>query len=94
VRLRNLREPPGRTPEGHDSTRHPKARFRRAIEGRRSRLTPSEPPLTCAECGREPREDESAKVEWRAYPDVNDDLPVFCSECAALREGSRRWLST
>ena len=35
-------------------------------------------PLVCAECGREPRDDENAVDEWRAYLDVNDDLPVFC----------------
>jgi hypothetical protein len=26
-------------------------------------------PLICAECGREPREDENAADEWRAYLD-------------------------
>jgi DNA-directed RNA polymerase subunit RPC12/RpoP len=39
-------------------------------------------PLVCAECGREPRDDENAAEEWRAYLDINDDLPVFCPECA------------
>jgi hypothetical protein len=48
--------------------------------------SPSEPAgrpvLTCAECGREPRNDENAAEEWRAYLDIDDDLPVFCPECA------------
>ena len=35
-------------------------------------------PLVCAECGRKPRDDENAADEWRAYLDVDDDLPVFC----------------
>jgi hypothetical protein len=34
------------------------------------------------ECGREPREDENAADEWRAYRDIDDELPVFCPECA------------
>jgi hypothetical protein len=41
-----------------------------------------EQPLTCAECGREPREGENAADEWRAYHDISDELPVFCPECA------------
>jgi hypothetical protein len=39
-------------------------------------------PLICAECGREPREDENAADEWRAYRDVSDESPVFCPQCA------------
>jgi len=35
-------------------------------------------PLTCAECGREPGEDENAADKWRAYPDISDEMPVFC----------------
>jgi hypothetical protein len=31
--------------------------------------------LVCAECGREPREDEKAADEWRAYRDISDALP-------------------
>ena len=27
----------------------------------------NEQPLTCAECGREPREDENAEDDWRTY---------------------------
>jgi hypothetical protein len=38
-------------------------------------------PLTCAECGREPRENENAADEWRAHLDVEDELPVFCPGC-------------
>jgi hypothetical protein len=30
-------------------------------------------PLTCAECGREPRDEENAADEWRAYLDVYAD---------------------
>jgi hypothetical protein len=47
-----------------------------------------EHPLTCAECGREPRNDENAADEWRAYPDVSDELPVFCPECAEREFGA------
>jgi hypothetical protein len=28
------------------------------------------------------RNDENAAEEWRAYLDDEDDLPVFCPECA------------
>lgn len=38
--------------------------------------------LVCAEWGREPRPDENAAEEWRAYLDVDNALPVFCPECA------------
>jgi hypothetical protein len=38
--------------------------------------------LACAESGREPREDENAADEWRAYSDGVGELPVFCPECA------------
>jgi DNA-directed RNA polymerase subunit RPC12/RpoP len=38
--------------------------------------------LSCAECGRQSRDDENAADEWRAYLDINDDLPVFCPDCA------------
>ena len=31
---------------------------------------------------------KTAADEWRAYPDVDDDLPVFCPECAAREFGS------
>jgi hypothetical protein len=44
-------------------------------------------PLTCAECGREPGEDVKAEDEWRVYLDVDDGLPVFCPECAAVEFG-------
>ena len=33
--------------------------------------------LVCAECGPQPRDDENAPDEWRAYFDVDEDLPVF-----------------
>jgi hypothetical protein len=42
--------------------------------------------LVCAECGREPRDDENAAEAWRAYLDV-DDLPVFCPECTEREFG-------
>jgi hypothetical protein len=41
----------------------------------------------CAECCREPRDDENAADEWRAYRDVDDELPVFCPECAEREFG-------
>ena len=41
----------------------------------------------CAECNRKPRPDENAADEWRAYLDVDDDLPVFCPECAGREFG-------
>jgi hypothetical protein len=43
---------------------------------------PDDQPLTCAECGREPRDDENPQDEWRAYRDISNELPVFCPECA------------
>jgi hypothetical protein len=39
--------------------------------------------LACAECGREPREDENAEDESRAYARRRDELHTFCPECAA-----------
>jgi hypothetical protein len=30
----------------------------------------------------QPRHDENAAEEWRAYPTFDDGLPVFCPECA------------
>ncbi len=42
----------------------------------------------CAECGREPRDDKNAAEEWRAYLDINDDLPVFCPEFAEREFGA------
>jgi hypothetical protein len=42
----------------------------------------------CAECGCEPRDDENAADEWRAYLDVDNELPVFCPECAEREFGS------
>jgi hypothetical protein len=47
-----------------------------------------EQPLIGAECGREPREDEYAADEWRAYRDISDELAVFFPECV-----SREWVS-
>ena len=32
-------------------------------------------------------DDENAADEWRAYRDVDDDLPVFCPECAEREFG-------
>jgi hypothetical protein len=49
-------------------------------------LTETEPP-TCAECGPDPREDENAADEWRAYSDGVGELHVFCPECAAREFG-------
>ena len=51
---------------------------------------PAEAPLVCAECGRQPRDDENAADEWRAYLDVDDDLQVFCPECAEREFGTGR----
>ena len=47
----------------------------------------AEAPIVCAECGRQPRDDENLADEWRAYLDVDDDLPVFCPECAEREFG-------
>jgi hypothetical protein len=38
-------------------------------------------PLTCAECGRESREDENAEDDWRTYYEVGDGVTP-CPECA------------
>jgi hypothetical protein len=43
--------------------------------------------LACAESGREPREDENAADEWRAYSDGVGELHVFCPECAEREFG-------
>ena len=40
-----------------------------------------------AVAGRQPRADENPADEWRAYRDVDDDLPVFCPECAEREFG-------
>ena len=37
---------------------------------------------------RAPLEDENAADEWRAYRDVDDDLRVFCPECAERKFGT------
>jgi hypothetical protein len=46
-------------------------------------------PLICAECGREPRDDENAADEWCCYSDGAGELVTFCPECAE-REFARR----
>jgi hypothetical protein len=51
------------------------------------RNRPAEAPLVCAECGRQPRDDENAADEWRANAGVDDELHVFCKECAAAEFG-------
>jgi hypothetical protein len=43
--------------------------------------------LVCAECDRKPRDNENPADEWRAYLDIDDDLPVFCPECAEREFG-------
>jgi hypothetical protein len=43
-------------------------------------------PLRCAECGRQPCDDEKAEDEWRAYSD-GLELFTFCSECAEREFG-------
>jgi hypothetical protein len=48
-----------------------------------------EAPLSCVECGREPRADENADDEWRAYSDGVGELIVFCPECARREFGAR-----
>ena len=47
---------------------------------------PTAEALACAECGRQPRDDENAADEWRAYLDVDDDLR--CSARSAPSAGS------
>ena len=44
-------------------------------------------PLTCAECGREPREGENAEDEWRAYLADDEEMHTFCPECAEREFG-------
>ncbi len=38
-------------------------------------------PPRCANCGREPREDEKPGDEWRVYSDGVGELVIFCPEC-------------
>ena len=42
----------------------------------------------CAECGRQPRDDENAADEWRVFSDGHHYLHVFCPECAEREFGS------
>ena len=51
-------------------------------------MTNADEPLSCAECGRQPQDEENPAEEWRAYLDVDDELPVFCPECAKREFGS------
>jgi hypothetical protein len=53
----------------------------------RDHWTTDELSLTRAECGRKPRDDENTAEEWRAFLDIDDDLPVFCPECAEREFG-------
>ena len=64
----------------------------RALQPFRIRVagTDANHPPVCAECGRQPRDDENPADEWRAYLYVDDDLPVFCPECAG-REFDEAW---
>jgi hypothetical protein len=39
-------------------------------------------PLICAECGREPREDENAEDDLRRYYEGVGDGVTLCPECA------------
>jgi hypothetical protein len=39
-------------------------------------------PLICAECGREPGEDENAEDDWRTYYEGVGDGVTLCAECA------------
>ena len=42
----------------------------------------------CAECGRQPRQDENAADEWRPYAGVDDELLVFCRAPPGRPEGT------
>ena len=53
-----------------------------ASQPQEERDPPAEGPPVCAECGRQRPDDENAAEDWRAYLDVDDELPVFCPECA------------
>jgi hypothetical protein len=46
-------------------------------------------PLICAECGREPREDENAQDDWRTYYEGVGDGVTLCPECAREIESPR-----
>jgi hypothetical protein len=46
--------------------------------------------LTCAECGREPRNDENAADEWRTYYEGVGDGVTLCPECAEHEFGVER----
>jgi hypothetical protein len=43
----------------------------------------------CAECGRKPRQDESAADQWRCYSDGAGELIVFCPECSEREFGEQ-----
>jgi hypothetical protein len=44
-------------------------------------------PLLCAECGRQPRDEERPEDEWRSYSDGVGELHTFCPECAEREFG-------
>jgi hypothetical protein len=46
-----------------------------------------EHPLTCAECGRKPREHENPLDEWRTYS-TGIELLNFCPECGEREFGA------
>lgn len=54
----------------------------------RAHTTPFDQTLICAECGREPRGNQNATDEWRAYAGVDDELHVFCKQCAVRELGT------
>jgi hypothetical protein len=46
-------------------------------------------PLRCAECGREPREDENAEDDWRTFYEGVGDGVTLCPDCAEREFGPR-----
>jgi hypothetical protein len=44
--------------------------------------------FVCAECARQPRPDENAADDWRAYSYGVGELVVFCPECAEREFGA------
>jgi hypothetical protein len=46
--------------------------------------------LVCAECEREPRDDENAADDWRTYYEGVGDGVTLCPECAEREFGVER----
>lgn len=70
----------------HEHRKSSRGLERSTLRGVSERRTES---LCCANCGREPRDDENPDDEWRVCSDGVGELVTFCSECAEREFGVR-----